>query len=481
MAARFRGTALTFDDILLEPSRSEVVPPEVRLETQLTKKIKINTPIISAASDTVTESNMAIAMARMGGVGVIHRNLSVEEQAKQVRAVKRSESSLITDPVTLSPEATIQEALEVMETHQISGVPVVNDNRLKGIVTGRDLRLEEKLTKKVADVMTREGVITAKAGTKLEEAEKILKNYKIEKLPIVDRQGRLKGLITWKDLSKRKEFPRAAKDSMGHLLAAAATGVGEDMLSRSSALVKEGVDILVIDTAHGHHKNVVKAITLLKKAFPKIQVIAGNIATAEAADDLIKKGADAIKIGVGSGSICTTRDVAGVGVPQFTAILECAKVANRYKVPAIADGGIAYPADIVKALAAGASSVMLGSMIAGTDEAPGEIFVSSDGRRYKRYRGMGSFEAMKMRGHDRYFRKDVAEGVSAKVPYKGPVKNVINKLSASLKTSMGYYGSKNITSLWNVKYWQVTSAGMKESHPHSVILDSDASAAQNLI
>ncbi len=474
MAARFKGLALTFDDILLEPSESEVNPASVRLETQLTKKIKINTPIISAASDTVTESSMAIALARMGGIGVIHRNLSIEEEAEQVRLVKRSESSFIQEPITLSPQASLQEALDLMNTYQISGVPVVNDNRLKGIITGRDLRLEDDLNKKVSDVMTKEELVTAKVGTKLEEAEKIFKKHKVEKLPIIDKDGRLKGLITWKDLNKRKQFPLSAKDRLGRLLVAAAVGVGEDMLKRASALVKEGADILVIDTAHGHHKNVVKSVPLLKKAFPKVQIIAGNIATAEASEVLIKKGADAIKIGVGCGSICTTRDVTGVGVPQFTAILECAKVANRYKVPAIADGGLVYPADIVKALAGGASSVMLGNMLAGTDETPGEMIISSDGERFKNYRGMGSFEAMKIRGYDRYFQKDVAEGVSAKVPYKGSVTNVIKKLSSSLKTAMGYYGANKITDIWKVKYWQVTSAGLNESHPHSIVMGNDS-------
>src|SRR3989344_59691 len=481
MAARFRGLGLTFGDILLEPAKSDISPTEIRLETQLTKNIKVNTPIISAASDTVTEASMAIAMARMGGIGVIHRNLSIEEQANQIRLVKRSESSLIQDPITLRPEASLQEAVNLMETYQISGVLVVNDNRLKGIITSRDLRLEEKLNKKVAEVMTKENIITAKVGTTLEEAEKILKKYKIEKLPIVDKEGELRGLITWKDLIKRRQFTLALKDKMGRLMVAAAIGVGEDMLRRASALVREGVDVLVIDTAHGHHQNVLKALPLLKKAFPKVQIIAGNIATAVAAADLIKKGADAIKIGVGSGSICTTRDIAGAGVSQFTAILECAKAANRYRVPLVADGGIVYTADVVKALAAGASTVMLGSVVAGTDEAPGEVIISSDGRRFKRYRGMGSFQAMKVRGHYRYFRKDVAEGISARVSYKGPVDNVLKKLISSLKTSMGYYGAEKIEDLWKVRYWQVTQAGIKESHPHSVTFDSDSSAALDMI
>ncbi|MEX0616565.1 MAG: IMP dehydrogenase [Candidatus Woykebacteria bacterium] len=473
MAGRFKGLALTFDDILLEPQDSSVLPSQVRLETQITKKIKINIPIISAASDTVTESSMAIAMARAGGLGVIHRNLSIEDQAKEVRLVKRSESSLIQEPITLRPQASLQEALEVMSTYKISGVPVVNDNKLKGIISGRDLRLEADLTKKVSEVMTKEGLITAKQGTTLEEAEKIFKKHKIEKLPIVDKEGKLNGLITWRDLNKIREFPLACKDKYGRLLVAAAIGVGEDMESRVGALVNEGVDILVIDTAHGHHKNVVSSIPFLKKTFPKVQIIAGNIATREAAESLIKKGADAVKIGVGSGSICSTRDVAGVGVPQFTAVLECAKVANRYKVPVVADGGLVYPGDMVKALAAGASCVMLGNMLAGTDESPGEVIINSDGRRFKSYRGMGSFEAIKVRGHDRYFQKEVEEGVSARVSYKGSVINVVRKLSSSLKTAMGYFGAKEIGNLWVVKYWQITGAGIRESHPHSVILDSN--------
>lgn len=474
MAARFRGLALTFDDVILEPQKSEVAPSEIKIETQLTKNIKINTPIISAASDTVTESSMAIAMARMGGIGVIHRNLSIEEQTEQVRLVKRSESSLIRDPVTLRPEDSLQEALEVMNTYNISGVPVVNDSRLKGIITGRDLRLENNLTKRVTDVMTKNDLVTAEAGTTLDQAEAIFKKHKIEKLPIVDKEGRLKGLITWKDLNKRKQFPLAVKDKLGRLIVAAAIGVGEDMLKRASALSTEGVDIFVIDTAHGHHKNVIKSIPLLKKSFPKIQIIAGNIATATAAEVLIRKGADAIKIGVGSGSICTTREVTGVGVPQFTAILECAKVANRRKVPTIADGGLVYPGDIVKSLSAGASCVMLGNMLAGTDETPGDVIIESDGKRFKRYRGMGSFEAIKVRGHDRYFQKGVLEGVSAKVSYKGSVTDVLKKLSLSLKTAMGYYGAKRIQDLWKVAYWQVTSAGVREGHPHSIIMDSDS-------
>ena len=387
---------------------------------------------------------------------------------------------MIQDPITLRPESSLQEALDVMDTYNISGVPVVNDRRLKGIITSRDLRLEGNLTKKVGDVMTKEEVITAKVGTRLDQAERILKKHKIEKLPIVDKEGRLKGLITWKDLSKKKQFTLSTKDKDGHLVVAAAVGVGADMLKRASALVKEGVDILVIDTAHGHHKNVTTALPLLKKAFPKVSVIAGNIATAEAAYKLIMRGADAIKVGVGSGSICTTRDVAGVGVPQFTAVLECAKVAKKYKVPVIADGGISYPADIVKALVAGASTVMLGSMLAGTDEAPGDLIDSSDGRRYKKYRGMGSFEAIKARGHDRYFRKDVVEGISARVPYKGNVKDVITKLSSSLKTSMGYYGVNKVADLGKVRYWQITGAGLKESHPHTVLQDTDSSADFNI-
>lgn len=473
MAVRFRGLALTFDDILLEPAPSAVLPSEVKISTQITKKIKINVPIISAAMDTVTESSMAIEMARQGALGVIHRNLSIEGQVEEVKRVKRSESGIIRDPVTLKPTATLEEAKVLMNQYHISGIPVVNDDRLKGIVTERDLRLETNLSKKVGEVMTSKDVVTAKVGTTLSQAEKILKNQKIEKLPIVDSKGVLKGLITWKDLSKIKSYPAASKDNSGRFLVAAAVGAGEDSLKRAAALVNAGSDILVVDTSHAHHKNVLKAIPLLKKAFPQTQVIVGNVATAQATKDLIRAGADAVKVGIGSGSICTTRDVAGVGVPQFTAIMECAKTARESKIPIIADGGIVYPADIAKALAAGADAVMLGSILAGSDEAPGDIIISGDGRRYKRYRGMGSYEAIKVRGHDRYFQKEIPEGVSARVPYKGAVANVLKKLIGSLRTAMGYYGAAEIKDLWQVKYWQVTGAGMKESHPHTVITDAE--------
>ena len=473
MAARFRGLALTFDDILLEPGRSSSLPAQVKIATFLTKKIKINIPIVSAAMDTLTESEMAIALARAGGIGVIHRNLAIEEQAAEVRKIKRSESGVVNHPLTLSPEATIAQAKELMSNHNISGIPVVNSRSLKGILTQRDLRLETNLNKKVGEVMTSEALVTAKEGVGLAEAEKLLKEHKIEKLPLVDSHGYLTGLITWRDLSKMKEYPLAAKDIKGRLLAAASLGASEETLLRATALVKEEVDILVIDTAHGHHSNVLNTLRLLKKAFPKVEIVVGNIATAAAAKDLIKAGADAIKVGIGSGSICTTRDIAGVGVPQFTAILECAAAAKRSKVPVIADGGMVYPGDIAKALAAGASSVMLGNMLSGTEESPGEILITSDGRRYKRYRGMGSYEAMKKRGTDRYFSKEVSEGIAAKVPFKGPVNGVVKKLVSSLRTAMGYYGAKNIQDLWKVNFWQVTTAGQRESHPHSVMMDSE--------
>ena len=473
MATRFLGLALTFDDILLEPAASSVLPREVNISTRLTKKITINTPIVSAAMDTVTEADMAIAAARLGGIGVIHRNFSIEDQAEQVKMVKRSESGVISEPITLEPGATLEEAKLLMVQHNISGIPVVNNNSLRGIITERDLRLETNLSKKVGEVMTAKGMIAAKVGTTLAQAEKILKKYKIEKLPIVDSKGTLKGLITWKDLTKIKSYPNASKDASGRFLVAAAIGVGDDSLQRAAALVKAGLDILVIDKAHGHHKNVVKAVPLLKKAFPKTQLIVGNVATARATNDLIKVGADAVKVGVGCGSICSTRDVAGVGVPQFTAIAECARAARASKTPVIADGGIVFPADIAKAIAAGASCVMLGSMLAGTDEAPGDVIISADGRRYKKYRGMGSYEAIKVRGHDRYLQKEVAEGVSGRVPYKGSVSRVLKKLVASLRTAMAYYGSRKISDLWTTSYWHVTTAGMKESHPHTVITDAE--------
>jgi len=473
MADRFKGLALTFDDVLLEPRISDVSPSQVKVSSQLTKKIKINIPIISAAMDTVTESAMAIALARFGGIGVIHRNFTIEEQAAEVRKVKRSESELIEEPLTISPEASLEEAKKLIEESGVSGILVVNNHRLKGILTQRDMWFEDDLTKKVKDAMTKDNLITTKAGTTLEEAEEILKKYKIEKLPVLDKNGVLKGLITWKDLNKRRQFPNACKDKKGRLRVAAAVGVSEEMALRAAALVKEGVDILVIDKAHGHHKNVLVAIPFLKKAFPGVEVIAGNTATAEAAVDLIKKGADAVKVGVGCGSICTTRDVAGVGVPQFSAILECAAAAKRYKVPTIADGGIVYPADLVKSLAVGANCVMLGNMLAGTDEAPGDIIITSEGRRYKKYRGMGSYEAMKARSHDRYFQKEVPEGISGKVSYKGAVSKVIKKLVDSLKTAMSYYGAREVSDLRSVSYRQITPAGLRESHPHTVMIEPE--------
>lgn len=473
MAGKFRGLALTFDDVLLEPRASDVSPLQTKVSTQLTKRIKINIPILSAAMDTVTESPMAIAMARLGGIGVIHRNLTIEDQAAEVRKVKRSESEVISEPLTISPEATLEEAKRLIDENAISGILVVNNNRLKGILTQRDMWFVDDLSRKVKELMTKDSIITTKVGTTLEQAEKVLKEHKIEKLPVVDENGAVKGLITWKDLNKRRNFPNACKDERGRLRVAAAIGVGEDMPHRAATLVKENVDILVIDTAHGHHQNVLKAVPFLKKAFPHVDVIVGNIAIAEAATKLIKKGADAVKVGVGAGSICSTRDVAGVGVPQFSAILDCVVAAKKYKVPVIADGGIVYSADLVKALAAGANCVMLGNILAGTNEAPGDIVITSEGRRYKKYRGMGSFEAMKARSHDRYFQKEVPEGISGKVPYKGAVSKVVKKLVESLRTAMSYYGSKKIENLHSVNFRQITSAGLRESHPHTVMIEPE--------
>jgi len=473
MAGKSLGLALTFDDILLEPRASDVTPSQVKISGQLTKKIKINIPIISAAMDTVTESSMAIALARLGGVGVIHRNLTIEDQAAEVRKVKRSESEVIEEPLTISPEASLEEAKKLIEESQVSGILVVNNHRLKGILTQRDMWFEENLGKKVSDVMTKDNLVTTRVGTTMEEAEAIIKRHKIEKLPVVDKNGVLKGLITWKDLNKKRQFPNACKDEKGRLCVAAAIGVSEEMTSRAAALVKEDVDILVTDKAHGHHKNVLQAVSFLKKAFPKVEIIAGNIATPQAAVDLIKKGADAVKVGVGCGSICTTRDVAGVGVPQFSAILECAAAAKRYKVPVIADGGIVYPADLVKSLVAGASCVMLGNMLAGTDEAPGDIIITSEGRRYKKYRGMGSYEAMKTRIHDRYFQKEVPEGISGKVPYKGAAARVVKRLVGALKSAMSYYGAREIEDLHSVVFRQITPAGLRESHPHTVMIEPE--------
>ena len=472
-------TGLTFDDVLLIPSKSEVLPKEVDLRTMLTRNIKINIPILSSAMDTVTETNLAIAIAREGGIGIIHRAMSPEKQAVEVDKVKKSESGMILDPITISQDAPISEAMSLMEKYRISGVPVTEKGKLIGILTNRDLRFETQWSKKVSNVMTRENLITAPVGTTLDQAQKILHKYKIEKLPIVDKENKLKGLITIKDIEKRKKYPNACKDRVGRLCVGAAVGTGEDSLHRAELLVKAGVDVIVVDTAHGHHKSVIAMLKSLKKRID-VDVIAGNIATAEATSDLIKAGADGIKIGIGPGSICTTRIIAGTGVPQITAIKNCYSVAKKYGVPLIADGGIKYSGDITKALAAGAHSVMIGSLFAGTDESPGEL-VLFQGRSYKVYRGMGSIGAMEQGSKDRYMQagvesiKLVPEGVEGRVPYKGPLSQSVHQLIGGLRSGMGYCGCKNLEELRKkARFIMITNAGLRESHVHDVIITKEA-------
>lgn len=476
---KFFKESLTFDDILLVPSFSEVTPSQVDINTRLTKKINLNIPLISAGMDTVTEADMAIAMAREGGIGIIHKNMSIEEQAKNVDRVKRSEHGIITDPFYLSKDDTIKDANELMAHYRISGVPIVDDNkRLIGIITNRDIRFEEDFSKRIEESMTKDNLITAKEGVSLDEALEILKKYKIEKLPIVDDEGILKGLITIKDIEKRINYPNSAKDEHGRLLCGAAVGITGDIYERVDALVEAKVDVIVIDTAHGHSKNVLKVLKEVKEKYPNLQMIAGNIATGEAAKALIEAGADAIKVGIGPGSICTTRVVAGVGVPQVTAIMDVYEVAKEYDVPVIADGGIKYSGDIVKAIAAGGDTCMMGSIFAGCSESPGEEEIF-DGRRFKVYRGMGSIPAMKAGSSDRYFQSDnkklVPEGVEGRVPYKGPVSDVIFQLIGGLRAGMGYTGSKNIKMLQEEStYVKITSASLVESHPHDINITKES-------
>jgi IMP dehydrogenase len=472
-------TGLTFDDVLLVPARSEVLPKEADTSTLLTRGIRINIPIVSSAMDTVTEAELAIAVAREGGIGIIHRAMSPERQKTEVDKVKKSESGMILDPITIPPDAPISEALTLMGKYRISGVPVTENGRLIGIITNRDLRFETQFNKKVSLVMTKERLITASAGTTLDHAQKILHKYKIEKLPIVDSDNVLKGLITIKDIEKRKKYPNACKDSVGRLCAGAAIGTGEDAIYRAELLVKAGVDVIVIDTAHGHTTPVMTTLRALKKKFG-VDIIAGNIATPEAAVDLIKAGADGIKVGIGPGSICTTRIIAGAGVPQITAIRNCYEVAKKYKVPIIADGGIKYSGDITKALATGAHSVMIGSLFAGTDESPGEI-VLFQGRSYKVYRGMGSIGAMEQGSKDRYFQagikssKLVPEGVEGRVPYKGPLAQSVHQLIGGLRSGMGYCGCKTLDELRRkARFIRITNAGLRESHVHDVIITREA-------
>jgi IMP dehydrogenase len=476
---KFVGEGLTFDDVLLVPGKSEILPRETNISTYLTKKIKLNIPLMSAGMDTVTESRMAIAMAREGGIGIIHKNMSIEDQAMEVDKVKRSEHGIITDPFFLSPEHTVSDALELMERYRISGVPITNEaNKLVGIITNRDIRFEQDTSKKIEEVMTKDNLVTAKEGISMDEALDIMKSHKIEKLPIVDDEYMLKGLITIKDIEKQIQYPNSARDKDGRLLAGAAVGVTANMMERVDALVKVKVDVVVLDTAHGHSKNVINAVNEIKTKYPDLQVIAGNVATAEATVDLIKAGADAIKVGIGPGSICTTRVVTGIGVPQVTAIIDCAEAAKVYGIPVIADGGIKYSGDITKALAAGANVVMAGSLFAGTDEAPGEEILY-EGKRYKVYRGMGSLGAMNSGSNDRYFqehtKKYVPEGVEGRVHYKGSLGDVIYQLVGGLKSGMGYCGARTIPDLQEkARFMKITSASLIENHPHDIQITKES-------
>lgn len=478
MDDKFIKEGLTFDDVLLIPGESSVLPKDINVSTNLTKDIRLNIPFMSAGMDTVTESRMAIAIAREGGIGVIHKNMSIEQQALEVDRVKRSEHGVITDPIYLSPEQIIGEALEIMERYHISGVPITVDGKLVGILTNRDLRFENDFTKKIADVMTKEGLVTAPVGTTLTEAQEILQQHKVEKLPIVDDEGYLKGLITIKDIEKTRQYPNSAKDERGRLRVAAAVGVTSDTMERVAELFRAGADAIVVDTAHGHSLGVIKTVGEIKKVYPEKNIIAGNVATGEATRALIDAGADAIKVGVGPGSICTTRVIAGIGVPQVTAIYDCARVASKYNVPVIADGGIKYSGDAVKAIGAGADVIMIGSLFAGTEESPGEIEIYQ-GRSFKVYRGMGSIAAMKAGSKDRYFQEDVAklvpEGIEGRVPYKGMLAETIYQLVGGIRSGMGYCGAPNISYLKaHGKFIRITSAGLVESHPHDVQVTKEA-------
>lgn len=479
MAVKQIMNGLTFDDVLLYPQKSNILPKDTDVTTILTRNISINIPIISAAMDTVTDSKFAIGIAREGGIGILHRAMSPEKQASEVDRVKKSESGMIIDPITITPDAPISDAMDLMERYKISGVPVTEGGKLIGILTNRDLRFETSRKKKVSDVMTREKLITAKEGTDLDEAKKILHKYKIEKLPIVDRKFRLKGLITIKDIEKRKKYPNACKDTVGRLRVGGAIGVGEDALYRAELLIRAGADIIVVDTAHGHSADVIRMVKSVKKV-ADIDVIAGNVATPEGVEDLIRAGADAVKIGIGPGSICTTRVVAGAGVPQLTAVMSSYQAAKKHGIPIIADGGIKFSGDITKALAAGAHSVMIGSLFAGTDESPGEVILYQ-GRSYKVYRGMGSLGAMEQGSKDRYGQegvessKLVPEGVEGRVPYKGPLAHSIHQLVGGLRSGMGYCGCQTLEELRRkARFIQITNAGLRESHVHDVIITKEA-------
>ncbi|RCR65691.1 MULTISPECIES: IMP dehydrogenase [Larkinella] len=480
-SSKFLYEALTYDDVLLLPAFSEVLPRDTQTTTQLTRNIRLNIPLISAAMDTVTESDLAIAMAQEGGIGIIHKNMSIELQAEQVRKVKRSESGMIIDPITLMEGATLADAHQIMREFKIGGIPVVDaSNKLIGILTNRDLRFQTELSKPVTDIMTRENLITAREKITLEEAESILQQYKIEKLPIIDDQNHLVGLITYKDILKKKSHPNACKDELGRLRVGAAVGVTHDLIKRIEALVKAGVDVISVDTAHGHSQGVIDAVRGIKERFPKLEVIAGNVATGAGAKALADAGADAVKVGVGPGSICTTRIIAGIGMPQLTAVYESAKALKGTGVPVIADGGIRFSGDITKAIAGGAYTVMVGSLLAGTEEAPGEV-VLYEGRRFKTYRGMGSVEAMEEGSKDRYFqdaeddiKKLVPEGIVGRVPIKGRVAEIIYQLVGGLKAGMGYCGAKDIETLQDAKFVKITSAGVRESHPHDIQIQKEA-------
>jgi IMP dehydrogenase len=472
---------LTFDDVLLQPGASEVLPSEVDMRTRFTREIVLNVPLASAAMDTVTEHETAICLAQNGGIGIVHKNLRVEAQAAEVDKVKRSESGMIVDPITMRPEQRIFEALEVMARYRISGVPITREGKAVGILTNRDLRFVRDTHQEISNVMTREGLVTVPPGTDMERAKELLHTHRIEKLLVVDDRGDLRGLITIKDIEKSERFPAASKDGLGRLLCGAAVGVGEDRLERAQALVNAGVDVLVVDTAHGHSQGVLEAVVELRHSFPELPLVGGNVATAEGTEALVKAGVAAVKVGVGPGSICTTRVVAGVGVPQFTAVLDAARVAERADVPVIADGGIKFSGDMVKALAAGASTVMIGSLFAGTDEAPGEV-VLYQGRSYKVYRGMGSLGAMSAGSADRYFQADVddraklvPEGIEGRIPYRGSLTSNVHQLLGGLRSGMGYVGAPNLAELRaRARFVRVSSAGLQESHVHDVIITKEA-------
>jgi IMP dehydrogenase len=476
---KFAKEGLTFDDVLLVPRKSEVLPREVDVSTRLGEKLKLSIPLISAGMDTVTEASLAIAIAREGGIGIVHKNMSIMQQAAQVDRVKRSESGVITNPFSLNPDHHVYHAEELMGKYRISGVPIVNEsNKLVGIITNRDLRFVHDYSIKISDVMTKENLVTAPVGTTLQQAEVILQKHKIEKLPLVDDSNELKGLITIKDIEKAIQFPNSAKDAKGRLVVGAAVGIGKDTIDRVDALVNAEIDVLVIDSAHGHHVNILNTVKEVRQKYPELLIIAGNVATGQATEDLIQAGASIVKVGIGPGSICTTRIIAGIGVPQITAIYDCASAARKYNVPVIADGGIKYSGDITKAIAAGADAVMIGSLFAGTEESPGESEIYQ-GRRFKVYRGMGSLGAMKDGSKDRYFQENenklVPEGIEGRVAYKGPLADTIHQLIGGLRSGMGYCGTSNIKQLKNdTQFTRITNAGLRESHPHDVQITKEA-------